>query len=195
MMNFVTLLKAVDAAIALRAAAKQFKGFSRGSAPTQPGDAMVSTPSAGQGIGGPIEARLTNVLVAALKEAFDRDRARLDLERIQIEEQRRRAEEASRLELRRQSADRELGRLRLLAGTAMVGWIASVVMVGARLAGMSTPARAAIAAGWLLLLGAIGAAFSAQGRINAESDSSGSSTAALWLLITGLAVTTLSLLF
>ena len=35
---------------------------------------------------------MAGVLVAALKEAFDRDSARLELERIQIEAERRRAE-------------------------------------------------------------------------------------------------------
>ena len=46
-----------------------------------------------------------------------------------MEEQRRRAEEALRLELRRQAIDRELARLRLLAGTALVGFIASIVIL------------------------------------------------------------------
>ena len=75
--------------------------------------------------------------MAALKEAFDRDHARLELERAQLDEQRRRAEEAMRLELRRHAADREVGRLRLLAGTALVGWIAAVVVMVVRLESMS----------------------------------------------------------
>ena len=62
-----------------------------------------------QSLAGQLEAPLTNVVVAALKEAFDRDHARLELERAQLEEERRRAEQALRLELRRQAADRELG--------------------------------------------------------------------------------------
>ena len=51
---------------------------------------------------GHLEARLTGVMVSALKEAFDRDAARLDLERAALDDQRRRAEEALRLELVRQ---------------------------------------------------------------------------------------------
>ena len=47
--------------------------------------------AAAQGLAGQIETRLTNVVVAALKEAFERDHARLELERAQMEEQRRRA--------------------------------------------------------------------------------------------------------
>ena len=49
------------------------------------------------GTGGPLgqlEARLAGVVVAALKEAFDRDRARMDLERTQMEAERERAEAA-----------------------------------------------------------------------------------------------------
>lgn len=195
-MNFAGLFKAFDAVMAFRDAAKRFTGEPP---PTETG---LATSSSAQGLAGQIEARLTNVVVAALKEAFDRDHARLELERAQLDDQRRRAEEALRLELRRQSADRELGRLRLLAGAAMVGWIASVLMLGTRLDAMPTPGRLALAAGWLLLLGALGAAFSAQARIGVVTsdrdgaiDSGAAGTASLWLLIGGLAVTATSLLF
>ena len=58
---------------------------------------------------GQIETRLAGVVVAALKEAFDRDRARMDLERAHLEAERQRAEEALRAELRRQAAERALG--------------------------------------------------------------------------------------
>src|SRR5687767_10133717 len=64
---------------------------------------------------GQIETRLAGVVVAALKEAFDRDRARMDLERTHMESERQRAEEALRAELRRQSAERLLAQLRLVA--------------------------------------------------------------------------------
>lgn len=195
-MNFAGLFKAFDAVMAFRDAAKRFTGEPP---PTETG---LATSSSAQGLAGQIEARLTHVVVAALKEAFDRDHARLELERAQLDDQRRRAEEALRLELRRQSADRELGRLRLLAGAAMVGWIASVLMLGTRLDAMPTPGRLALAAGWLLLLGALGAAFSAQARIGVVTsdrdgaiDSGPAGTASLWLLIAGLAVTAASLLF
>src|SRR5262245_35830779 len=68
---------------------------------------------------GGLEARLAGVVVAALKEAFERDNRRLDLEREQINAERERAERALRLELRRQAGDREIGRLRLLGGVAV----------------------------------------------------------------------------
>src|SRR5918999_1333671 len=68
--------------------------------------------------GGPIgalETRLAGVVVAALKEAFDRDRARMDLERETLETERARAERALQAELRRQTADRALTQLKLIA--------------------------------------------------------------------------------
>jgi len=139
---------------------------------------------------------LTNVVVAALKEAFDRDHARLELERAQIEEQRRRAEEALRMELRRQAIDRELARLRLLAGAALVGWIASIVVLFIHPSGVAS--RAVVGVGWLLLLGSLGTAFNAQGRVNAQLSDRiervDVGALPLWLMIAGLAATAISLL-
>src|SRR5512132_2588594 len=59
----------------------------------------ITTTSQRNAIGAPgtLEARLAGVLVAALKEAFDRDRTRLELEQAQLEAERRRAEDAMRL--------------------------------------------------------------------------------------------------
>jgi hypothetical protein len=195
--NLGTLVKAFDTVMVLRDAARRLTG----TAPPPPPETGLTPMAPLPGLAGHLEARLTNVVVAALKEAFDRDHARLELEKAQLEEQRRRAEEAMRAELRRQAADREVGRLRLLAGTALVGWIASVVMFIARLDAASTPARAAAAAAWLLLLGSLAAAFTAQGRVSSDAVVSGSglesnraSAAALWLLIAGLALSAISLL-
>ena len=115
-MNLANLFRAYDAVVAFRDAARRLKDSSGASKP----ETSLSQTAAAQGLAGQIETRLTNVVVAALKEAFDRDHARLELERAQIEEQQRRAQEALRLELRRQTVDREIGRLRLLAGTALV---------------------------------------------------------------------------
>src|SRR3954465_4185141 len=77
------------------------------------------------GIGG-LETRLAGVVVAALKEAFDRDTRRLELEREQVDAERRRAAQALRLELLRQAGDREIGRLRLIAGIAVASWIGTL---------------------------------------------------------------------
>jgi hypothetical protein len=190
-MNFTNLVRAYDAVIAFRDAARRLKDSSAGSKP----ETSLSQ-TAAQGLAGQIETRLTNVVVAALKEAFDRDHARLELERVQIEEQRRRAEEALRLELRRQTIDREIGRLRLLAGTALVGWIASIAVLFMHQA--SVPSRVVLGAGWLLLLASLGAAFTAQGRVSIERidepERVDAGALPLWLLVAGLAATAISLL-
>ena len=196
-MRLDALFRAFDAAMALRDAARRFKG----EAPPPPDPATQLTQPPGAALVGQIETRLTNVVVAALKEAFDRDHARLELERAQLDEQRRRAEEAMRLEVRRQAVERELARLRLIAGAALVGWIAAIVLAVARVGVMSGVARGTSAVGWLLLLGALGAAFSAQGRLgssvvdgNPRVDAGSGGSAALWLLIGGLAVVAIALL-
>jgi hypothetical protein len=194
--DFGKLYRALDAMVALSDVAKRLTGGT-----AQPPQESGLTQAPPPGIAGQIETRLTNVLVAALKEAFDRDHARLELERTQLDEQRRRAEEAMRLELRRQAADRETGRLRLLAGTALLGWIASVTLLVARL-GASGTSRAVLVAGWMLLLGSLASAFTEQGRLGAlVSDTTqpisggAAGMAALWLLVAGLAATAASLLF
>src|SRR5262245_43960736 len=123
------------------------------------------------GFFGGIESRLAGVVVAALREAFDRDARRLDLEREHLEAERQRleaerlrAERALRLELLRQAADREIGRLRLVAGVAVASFLSTLV-VAARLAGGGSGARVLLGLGWLLLLAALGAVFSGQSQI------------------------------
>jgi hypothetical protein len=192
-MNIAAILKTFDAVMAVRDVARRVKG----TAPPSGDGGLTRAP--GPGIGGVIETRLTNVVVAALKEAFDRDRARLDLERDQYEKQRRHAEEAMRQELRRQVADRELSRLRMLAATALIGWVASVAVVVARLGSASVGSRAVAALGWMLLLGAMASAFTAQGKVGltvtepAQIETSTGGTA-LWLLTAGLGISAASLL-
>lgn len=198
-MNFATFFKALDAVVLFREVTKR---FAAPAAATPPRETSLERTVADDTLVGHLETRLTNVVVAALKEAFARDHARLELERAQLDEQRKRAEEAMHLELRRQAADREVGRLRLVAGTAMVGWIASVVLLVARLGAVSGIARGMIAAAWLLLLAALGAAFTAQGKVSAHAadtrqpvDAGPAGAAALWLLLAGLAAAAGSLLF
>ena len=153
-----------------------------------------------------LEARLAGVVVAALKETFDRDSRRLELERAQIEAERERAERTLRLELLRQAADREIGRLRLLAGVAVVGWIASLFL-STRLVGGPAGARVALGAGWMLLLIAVAMSFVAQSQLGAALDRGGSTAdppdaassgiagaLALWLIVLGLALVGLAVL-
>jgi hypothetical protein len=112
-----------------------------------------------------LETRLAGVVVAALKEAFDRDRARMDLEREHLEAERRRAEAALQAELRRQAAERALGRLRLVAIMAMGVWMLSAAL-GVWLPGMRAgAARWLLGAGWALAIAALGCAFAGWQRI------------------------------
>src|SRR4051812_8298292 len=113
-----------------------------------------------RGLGG-LETRLAGVVVAALKEAFDRDTRRLELERDQVEAERQRAERAMKLELLRQAGDREIGRLRLLAGVAAASWIGALLL-SSRLVASGVAARVLLGGGWALLLAAMGAAFAGQ---------------------------------
>src|SRR5215831_605472 len=113
----VPWLQLLDAAIGFANLARSRKG--------PPGE---MTRAVDQRALGGLESRLAGVVVAALKEAFDRDTRRLELEREQLEAERRRAERALKLELLRQAADREIGRLRAMAGIAVVTWIGSLFL-------------------------------------------------------------------
>lgn len=152
-----------------------------------------------RGLGG-LETRLAGVVVAALKEAFDRDTHRLELERAQLDAERERAERALRLELRRQAGDREIGRLRLLAGVAVASWIGTLFF-SARLMGAAVGARVALGGGWLLLLLAFASAFMAQSQIGeALNRDEGpiqpgvAGDLALWFIVAGLALVCLAVL-
>jgi hypothetical protein len=160
----------------------------------------------GGGALGNLETRLAGVVVAALKEAFDRDTRRLELERAQLDAERERAERALNLELLRQAGDREIGRLRLLAGVAVATWIGTLFF-SARLIGGQPSARIAIGSGWLLLLGAIAMSFVAQSQVAAALDRVGAivdrreavsagvaGALALWLIVLGLALVGLAVL-
>jgi hypothetical protein len=115
--------------------------------------------AAGSRLFGQIEARLVGVLVSALKEAFDRDRAHLEIEREQIEQERRRAEELMRLELLRQAGERELVNIRSGIIVTLVVWITSVLFMTVQRGGFGAAALVLLGVGWALLLGALGASF------------------------------------
>ena len=163
------------------------------------------------GTGGPLgqlEARLAGVVVAALKEAFDRDRARMDLERTSMEAERARAEEALRAELRRQAAERTLGQLRLIAVMAFALLMVSASL-GVWLPGMRTMVpRVLMGSGWILAIATLGSALAAWQQVSAwtaatrpspdTADVAGpvraAAAAAPWLLLGALALTGISLL-
>lgn len=173
------------------------------------GEPGPSLTPAGPGGGpfGQLEARLAGVLVAALKEAFDRDRARLDLEEAHMAAERERAEAALHAELRRQAADRALHQLRLVAIMAIAIWMLSAALAvwlpGLR-AGMP---RIFLGLGWALAIASLGGAFAGSRNVTAWSaaDATGGSSAAgapkdaaagaaPWLLVGALALTGASLL-
>jgi len=124
---------------------------------------------------GTLEGHMAGVVVAALREVFDRDSRRLDLEREQAEAERQRAERLLRLELLRQAGEREIGRLRLIAAVAVVSWLATL-LVAARLIGAGIAARVIFGSGWAMLLAALAGALvglSRVGRVLRRSDLGG----------------------
>jgi hypothetical protein len=158
--------------------------------------------SAGGGPVGALETRLAGVVVAALKEAFDRDRARMDLERETIEVERARAERALQAELRRQAADRALTQLKLIA-IFTGGMLLTSGMLSAWIGAMRDgTASVALGVGWAAGLAALGCVFAAWPKVSAiatspsaDARSPGAAAAAApWLLLASLALTALSLL-
>jgi hypothetical protein len=193
----VPWLQLIDAALGV---ANFARGRKAAAAAAPPDEALQQQLEAGARAPGGLEARMAGVVVAALKEAFDRDSRRLELEREQLAAERQRAERALKLELQRQAGDREIGRMRLLAGVAGVAWIATLFL-STRLAGAGLAPRVTLGAGWLLLLGAVAASFIAQSRVAAAMDalangddrqgigSSGWSALALAFMLGGLVLT------
>ena len=119
-----------------------------------------------------LESRLAHVVVAALKETFDRDSRRLELERQQLEMERERAERALQLELARQAADREIGRARFIAERRRRILVATLFFVppSGRCFGRRVDPSSGSRRGWLLLLTAIGSSLSDQSRLARRLD-------------------------
>jgi predicted phage tail protein len=116
------------------------------------------------------DTRLAGVMMSALREAFDRDHQRHELERQRAEEERLRAEEerlraerAMRLELLRQSGDREMGRMRTVLIASTVSLLGAILFATRLAAG--TGVRVTLGFGLLLLLAAVAQSFAEQGRV------------------------------
>jgi hypothetical protein len=161
-------------------------------------------------LGSHLETRLAGVVVAALKEAFERDTRRLELEREQLAAERERAERALRLELFRQAVDREIGRLRLLAGVAVASWIGTLFLA-LHVAGGRLRVRGALGVGWILIVASIALSFVGQSRAQRVVDGAALTTTehpgaqplnvgsvpatmAVWSLVLGLALIALAVL-
>ena len=164
--------------------------------------ARFRRPSADLAQGSSLEHRLAGVVVAALKEAFDRDRARMDLERETLEAERSRAERALEAELRRQAADRSLNQIRLISVFAGVVLLVSGVLaawIGGMRAGVSA---ALLTVGWGMALATLGCVFAAWQQVTVwasatEPPPAGTSrlvASAPWLLMGSLALVAASLL-
>ncbi|MBI3493954.1 MAG: hypothetical protein HY047_19575 [Acidobacteria bacterium] len=148
---------------------------------------------------GPRQTPLAGVVAAALREVLERDARRMQMLREKAEADRQRAEGALRVELLRQAADREVGRLRLIAGCAVVSWIASMVAI-VWLNSDDLAVRILLGGGMLLEIAALASAVLALPGIGdplnllaavddmaAKRDERAARTQApLWLLVSGL---------
>lgn len=196
----VPWLRVLDAVLGLTEIARKVNRRPAAALSDQSGE-----PAALQSAAAPIEARLTGVVVAALKEAFDRDHQRIQFEREQREVDRKRAERALRLELARQTGDRVVAQLRLVAIVAVTSWLATLLFAGLA-PNLSVATRVLLGIGWLSLLAALAAAFTGQSTVAAalaqthERDEprsalgGGAALAAPWLLIGGLAIIAIAVL-
>jgi hypothetical protein len=160
--------------------------------------------------GGKADADMASVIAATVREELERDRLRLMRERAEAEEaERQRAELERKLELERQAGDREIGRLRLLAGVAAAGWLGTLLLVTLHGHAMGVGARVVLGFGWILLLAALAASFAGQAnvantlaaiargeaRATRRGISSGiSGILTVWLIVAGFVFTSLALL-
>ena len=159
-MGILQWAAALDTAGTLvRAASRMGKGAMESLADDQPG-----TPSRGA-----LEARLAGVVVAALKEAFDRDSARLEMERPRSRPNGGGPKSccASSSAARRRNG--MLAQLRLIAVIAVGTWAVSAIL-GAVMPGMRDALpRALLAAGWVFALGSLGIAFAGWQYVSTQS--------------------------
>lgn len=133
-------------------------------APPPAGPSPNEAPAEPRGLVGTFEAKMAGLLVTALREAFNRDAARLEAEREQAEHERRQAQRALELELARQEAERETGRLRAVGALAVIVWLASLLFVAVHPVG-SGVARTILGLAWGCLTASIAAVFLGYRRV------------------------------
>jgi hypothetical protein len=97
------------------------------------------------------------------------ERERMDMERERMEAERQRAERAMKLRQLHRAADREIDRLRLMAGIAAAGLIGTLVffgqLIGTIFAALRAGTRLTMIGGWVLLLAALVLSLSLQAAV------------------------------
>jgi hypothetical protein len=147
---------------------------------------------------------------ATLREELEREQLRLLRERAAREEaEHQRAELAAKQEVLRQAGDREIGRLRLVAGVAVAAWLGTLLLATLHAHVTGIGPRLTLGFGWFLLLAAIAAAFTGQTNVGRTLDAiaTGDERAlrrgvssgligflAAWLIVGGLAFAGLAIL-
>ncbi len=165
-MDVARLFRAAETLVHIGQAIGRNRGPS-GAVATRPEETPAQQElAAGTRLFGQLEARLAGVLVSALKEAFDRDRAHLEMEREQIEHERKRADELMRLELLRQAGERELQNIRSIIIVALVVWITAVLVMMLHRTGFGVAGLVLLAAGWALLLASLASSFAAYRHVS-----------------------------
>jgi hypothetical protein len=146
-----------------------------------------------------LEGRLAGLVAGAMDEVFARDRAREERIRARIQEERRERERARQVERVQRQGDREVGRLRLIAGLAVLSWIATVLLAVAQAStGTGVAPRIFLGFGGLLQLWALVSSLVAQSGLSAAlarytdpdrhaPDAGVNAVMAPWLLVASLA--------
>jgi hypothetical protein len=150
------------------------------------------------------EEGLTTRMTSTVRDEIERERLQLLRERDERERaERQRAELAMMLELQRQAGEREISRLRLLAGIAAATWIATLALATMHDHAMASgiAARVMLGIAWTLLLAAFALSFVGQNNVarSLAAMSSGDASAMkrgpssglaggfpLWLIVAGL---------
>jgi hypothetical protein len=173
----------------------------------------IKAMSQGRAPAGALDSRVSGLVSSTMRDEFERERLRILREREEAEEAaRQRAELARKVDLLRQAGDREIGRLRLLTGVAVAGWLGTLLLgtLHGHVMGAGLGPKVLLGVGWLLLLAAIAASFAAQSSVTNALESiarqesralrrgvsSGIAGAlTIWLIVCGLAFAGLGVLF